>query len=428
VTVRQHWSLFAMAPLQFAASRASGASMETLPYIPGTALRGALAAAFLAAHGADAPGFDQLANGTIFGHCYPVAASGMAAAVLPLSSVTCSHQPGFLADGGHGAGDLLLPGEAARLAAQGAATTGGDGDASHRSGPVDVDSLVLCPRCSADRRRQPTPGIQAFAGFCAWQGEGLSLVPLRYTTTVQRRAAERDRSRQPAVTVRQALAAGQRFAGTVTFPDAGSAEAAQQLCQTQGGRLWVGAGRSRGLGEVLLEAPAAAPESPLQRAAPLDDGIAARHAGLMTALGAWCTRAGTVLPDGLTYVTVTLRAGALVADQFGRWRQSLGGDLLSGWLGLPANSLVAGPSFVRYGPVDGWNAALGLPKPDALGIAAGSCWLFQLQASALPDVLAALERLEEAGIGERRQEGFGVIRGCDPLHWRVRELEQEQPA
>lgn len=432
MTVRQHWSLRAITPLQFATSRASGAAMETLSFIPGTALRGALAAAFLAAYGAEAPGFHQLAAETTFGHCYPTVASGTPTDVLPLSSVTCSHQPGFLADGGHGAGDLLLAGEAALLAVQGAAqrasTSSNEGAAAERPRRPDIDSLVMCPRCSADRRRLPAPGIQVWSGFCTWHGGVPSRVPLHYTTTFERRAAERDQSLHPAVTVRKALAAGQQFAGIVTFPDAGSAEAAHQLCQAQGGRLWVGAGRSRGLGEVRIEATAAAPASAISPTATPDDGVAARHAGLMAALGAWCARAGAVLPDGATYVTLTLQSAALVADLFGRRQQSLSGDMLSEWLGLPASSLVSGPSFVRNTTIEGWNAAIGLPKPDALCIAAGSCWLFQFQDNALPEVLGALEQLEGAGIGERKQEGFGALRVCDPLHWQVRELEQELPA
>jgi hypothetical protein len=39
--------------------------------------------------------------------------------------------------------------------------------------------------------------------------------------------------------------------------------------------------------------------------------------------------------------------------------------------------------------------------------------------------MEAVQRLEDTGIGERRQEGFGVVRACDPLHWQVHELEQE---
>jgi CRISPR-associated protein Csx10 len=409
VTVAYRWSVQSLAPLHFAAGRALGRVTETLQYIPGTALRGAMAAAFLAAHGSTEPGFAPLFEEARFTNLYPAGAAGTASAPLPLSSITCSHQPGFAADGGHGVGDLLLSAEVAQLAAEAATATG-----AGRRSPVDRDALVACRHCPDERRRLPVPGTVPWRGFCAWQDGEPQQAAVHSSTALERRAA----GREQAVTLRQTLAAGQHYTGVVTFPDSDSAEAATQLLAMQEHQIWVGAGRSRGLGAIQVDvatAPAAA------------DDLTQRQEALMAALGRRCERVDVALPDNnYWYMALTLQSAALLADPFGRWQQTITADMLSQWTGpLPTGTWQVRQAFVAGAAVEGWNGGLGLPKPDAVAIAAGSCWLLRIQGASLAELSTALQRLEAEGIGERRQEGFGVVRVCDPLHWRVQELDEE---
>jgi CRISPR-associated protein Csx10 len=91
--------------------------------------------------------------------------------------------------------------------------------------------------------------------------------------------------------------------------------------------------------------------------------------------------------------------------------------------------LPAGVTWVRYpGPgravlflstvtVPGWNAALGLPKPDTVALARGSVLLGQCDAGQEQAVLTRLEQIEAEGVGERRNEGFGRVAVCYPIHY-----------
>jgi hypothetical protein len=420
VTVRAYWSVEALSPLHLATSRSLGASTETLPYIPGTALRGALAAAYLAAADAATPSFRLLVEATRFNNLYPAGAdAAMASVPLPLSSVTCSHLPGFRADDGHGVGDLLLPAEAALLAAEAATVPDGASDAT-RPPAIDVDTLLRCRQCPDDRRRLPIPAMIPWRGYCTWHDGTPRLAPVRVAAVVERRAAGGGGPLvRQAVTVRQALPAGQRFSGEVAFPDGDTAELVTRLLERQEHRLWVGAGRSRGLGAIRV-ASSAVPTGA--------DDPAQRQRALMEALGERCRQGGVSPPDDQQYVTLTLRSAALVPDAFGRWRQTIGADILGRDSGLPADAWQVRQAYVAQQPIEGWNAALGLPKPDAVAIAAGSCWLLRLQGVSSDELAAALQRLEEHGLGERRSEGYGVVGICDPLHWQVQELEGEQQA
>jgi CRISPR-associated Csx10 family RAMP protein len=72
--------------------------------------------------------------------------------------------------------------------------------------------------------------------------------------------------------------------------------------------------------------------------------------------------------------------------------------------------------------VPGWNAVLGMPKPDSVALSRGSVWLFRIDASKESEVLPKLEALEKTGLGERRAEGFGRLSICHPFHYQLHEV------
>lgn len=409
MTVRYHWSIQAKTPFHIASSRAFAASTQTLAYIPGTAVRGAVAAAFLARQSADTPVFHRLTEKTCYGHAYPTLTSGTGSSPLPLSSVTCRRAPGFRADGGHGVDDLLLAAEAFALAHA--------GEQSERM-TTDGGALIACARCADDRQRQPGDAIVPWHGWYGWDAAVPRHVCVQFGTQIEGRTGGAG-EQQEGLTARQTVQSGQHFACSVTFPDEETAALVGELLARQGNRLWVGAGRSRGLGEVLVDAQVVPGEAAAAES---------RQEGLADRLARLCSQAGARPPAEQTYISLTLQAAALVPDAFGRWQRTCNADLLSNWTGLPANALEVRQSFQDVTWLGGWNAALGLPKPDALSLAAGSCWLFRVVGEARDEVMLALQRLEDQGIGERRQEGFGVVRVCDPLHWQVQELGQELTA
>jgi hypothetical protein len=418
VTVRSFWSAHAAAPLQLTRSRALGEAASTLPYVPGTALRGALAASAVLTIGGEDPAFQHLIEGSIFGNLHPVGEEAKASVPLPRSCVTCSRLPGFLGDGGHGVGDLLLPAEAALLRRRGSVVANVSAGSIPVLPDVDLGHLLVCPRCGEEGQRAMSPPTLVWSGFLQWLDNVPSTVSVRHGVVVQRPAATRRGVGTGNASVGHTLRTGQRFGGTVTFPTGDAAATATAILRASDGMLWVGAGRSRGLGTLHIEVEELGEEP---------DDLPARYDGMMAALMRAVGRAGGAQLDGQAYVSLTLQSAALLADAFGRWQVALDGDWFARRCGLPGGSLQVRQAFVGSTPIEGWNAALDLPKPDAVALAAGSCWLFRLQGITPAEALAALTRLEREGIGERRQEGFGVVRACDPTHWQLQELEQEQP-
>ncbi|MFD5574679.1 RAMP superfamily CRISPR-associated protein [Streptomyces cadmiisoli] len=74
---------------------------------------------------------------------------------------------------------------------------------------------------------------------------------------------------------------------------------------------------------------------------------------------------------------------------------------------------------------DSWHSRWGLPRASLLGLRAGSCLTFTVTAGTV--TAEAVHRVELAGIGLRRAEGFGQLRIGDPLV-DVPTVEVEAPA
>lgn len=97
-----------LAPLCLAEDAAQGNETRTLSYVPGSALRGALAWHLLQGgewrSDEDAFRAAFADDGVSFGDLTP----GPGGRVVPLSARSCKLHSGFAADGGHGVVDLLL--------------------------------------------------------------------------------------------------------------------------------------------------------------------------------------------------------------------------------------------------------------------------------------------------------------------------------
>ncbi len=66
--------------------------------------------------------------------------------------------------------------------------------------------------------------------------------------------------------------------------------------------------------------------------------------------------------------------------------------------------------------VRGWNAAWGCAKPDDLAVAMGSVYLYKYTGEDAAKLKNFLQELQLRGVGLRREEGFGKIAICEPLH------------
>lgn len=83
----------------------------------------------------------------------------------------------------------------------------------------------------------------------------------------------------------------------------------------------------------------------------------------------------------------------------------------------------------RTARLQAWNGQAGFPHPTDQGLASGSVIIAAADASgALAEELyAALAHLETAGIGLRRELGYGQVRIADPIHASVFEQSRRRP-
>ncbi|MCD4753882.1 MAG: hypothetical protein K8R40_12495 [Anaerolineaceae bacterium] len=119
------------------------------------------------------------------------------------------------------------------------------------------------------------------------------------------------------------------------------------------------------------------------------------------------------------HFSITLHSDAIVADRFLRYHTTLAESLLAAELGIPSDALKRTNLFSQHIQVDGFSGIHKLPLESEIAIAKGSAFLFEIQNIRYKDTIKkGLEKLEEEGIGFRRNEGFGRLIVCDEYHIR----------
>jgi CRISPR-associated protein Csx10 len=78
-------------------------------------------------------------------------------------------------------------------------------------------------------------------------------------------------------------------------------------------------------------------------------------------------------------------------------------------------------AYSSYNYRSGWNAAWGLMKDTELTTDRGSVYLFSVDRAQQDGWLEGLKLLEQRGIGDRTSEGFGQVKVCDEFHCVFRE-------
>lgn len=118
-------------------------------------------------------------------------------------------------------------------------------------------------------------------------------------------------------------------------------------------------------------------------------------------------------PGDYIYFSVDLLSPAIFRDEAGL--PSLVPDLRSDGKRIESVLWLTRPGFAG-----GWSDAWGLQKPTALAARMGSSYVFRCGESK-EDLVDFLEHIEESGVGERCEEGFGECWICHPFHQEVRE-------
>jgi len=118
-------------------------------------------------------------------------------------------------------------------------------------------------------------------------------------------------------------------------------------------------------------------------------------------------------------VVMTLLSDAIVADLWGRFVRGFDEGWLQQALDLPETASVTVDEQRRFSavrPVDGFNATLGLPRARDIALEAGSTVRLSFSGIELEPLREKLAKVEQEGIGLRRDEGFGRVAFNHPIH------------
>ena len=380
-------------PIITGGRKPTGQAVEAVQHIRGGLIRGAVAKAWLASAeaGESDADFRQLFlndGAGIFRNCYP------GPSVLPATAAGCKDFAGFLVTDNvekHGIFDTLFD----RLVSE----------------KAEYLYQPNCPHC--DGRVESQGGFYEQTDELYKKRTLNTRLLTRVAINRQRRVAE-DELLYHLTAVDPLSEDGQavRLHSSVRLPSTLMNKVANTL-QKQVQRL--GGGGSRGLGRVCVKVTTKCENA---------DSLEQRISNFKSALQeVWETYSHlpTVKMDAFegTYFSVALQSDAILTSEDG-WQRSmiLTAPMLQKITGCEAEVTLI-RSFASYDYVGGWNAAWGLSKETDLATRMGSVFVFHT--SDIKSWIPALKTLENIGVGNRREEGFGQILICDPFHLRTRE-------
>ena len=393
-------------PLSFRAGRET-TSGETLRYVSGSVLFGALATTYTKLRHDETLSFNEIffSDESSFGNLYPSSFShaGLARdrdAVYPLPNTasTCKRFGGFqfdeedADDPHHGVYDTLISWALFAL--------------SDKSEVKVFKDVEKCFRCGESMDR-----IDGFYRRNARDAQKMGTASikrsLRTRTGINRATGT---VQQGILYSREVLRPGMEFWGTVTVPDA-QAKTFKKFVEeaSQSGMLRLGNNKTRGFGRVILNL------KPAQERGELDS-LRQRLQTFDRELRQAAQKFNIETPHKL-YLPLTLTADAILFDRLLRYRTALDKEYLQ-TQGISGAELIYQNSGTRQ--VMGWNTLLGVPKADEMAITMGSVFLFGLESELDDNLLQTLLRMQTEGIGARRSEGFGRLLVASRFHWEVK--------
>jgi CRISPR-associated protein Csx10 len=380
-----------LSPLMIAQNRQSNAS-EGIPYLPGSSLRGAIAAKYLREVGnQDSADFQRIFvdQPISFPNLLPtLEKERIVPKPLPLTAASCKRYSGFCHSEktSHGVLDTLAE------------------KVLEAYYPQFLRPSV-CPTCNND--------IKPYSGF--WND--LLDQPKRYKPSmVYQKHTGIDRTSgtiaQQVFYVTQAIAdyafegnhyKKQYFSGRIHLTN----QESDILLPLLESSIFAGADRTRGMGEFTLTL-----EDYHMPMLDIENWNESFKGILKTLLENHIDSAALdSLLDGY-YFTINLDADAILVDSF--LRPSAQPDHF--FESIPESDIRYILKVARSKSIRGWNSAWGLPKADDLAVSMGSVYLFKYDGNNVPQLKQELDQLRLRGVGLRKSEGFGRISICDNFH------------
>ncbi len=395
-------------PLLLGEVRADSQFLVSQTYIPGRVLRGAWAE-WLARKGLEDAQILDIVGRIRIGNFFPAAEwQGMRYALpLPMSAVSCKLKSGFISESlpnnrSHGVVDTLLPHLAYHLLTE-------------QGAQFPVPFSLVCRECGHQ--------MEAFGGFytvyhAAGQEGTEHFVYFRPRFHAQTRVAL---SRYRRASAEGMLYTASALSHRISKPDGrdiklifvgrlypSDVEAFAGLKEALS-KVALGALHTRGYGRVEVEEADWDLPSLKQRFEAFNQALRT----LWQDIRRLAVNAQNLPqdPQGL-YFSVDLLAPGVFADQ--------GFPTLVPTLTTGGRTLKPIFWMTRPDMASGWSTAWGLPKPTNLAARMGSTYVYRWDGPQA-DLISALQTLEDQGIGERRDEGFGECLVCHPFHQEVEE-------
>ncbi|MDR4497176.1 MAG: RAMP superfamily CRISPR-associated protein [Candidatus Scalindua sp.] len=387
--------IYLKSPVCISKNKGVGNVIETVDYVPGNTIRGALAIRYLEIQGRwdqekrlyalpeENREFNDIFNSDkmCFHNAYIEGKR-----VVPFTASSCKYQGGFLDSKRdmHGVRDTLI--ELARY---------------ELTGEYDRDRFDICGEiCKAPMDR--------FRGYYAKESEAIYEKGTIFKRFIARTALNEyfETASSGNLYTVEVLNEGQTFIAEL---NEGLFDRLKPLFDKS--IIRIGRSKSRGLGEVEIRV----------RKTEEDNG----HL-LVNRFKELNNKMKNLVP-GKFFFTLTLLSDAIVLDEILRYKSTIEiNDLLDSTQNSPSEAievlqkfkLLRGVLSTRI--ISEWNYALKLPQEDSLSIEKGSVFLFMsesLSDNKIIQLTTILNTIENTGLGERRNKGYGRVRFCDEFHW-----------
>ncbi|MEG4440956.1 CRISPR-associated RAMP protein Csx10 [Microcoleus sp. AT9_B5] len=404
-----------LSPLAIARQKPGGSISEAVDYIPGTVIRGAVAAQILdlsngrstdlTKNGGDFQALFLSENPAIFQNAYPaLIINGKLIpkdrfeenGVLPATALSSKNKPGFKRKDKdpekNGVFDTLID----RFCAE-------------------VYGYPYDPNCPEDGGRVDAAGISF---YCKFNKKYHSLtVNKRLLTRVginRRRATSEEEILYSLEVLNESQETKQNpvyYRGAILVED-DLAETLRDFIQDRHQNFRLGGSTSRGLGKVEIQT-----KNPVDAKIDVSARITEFNQKLKERWDKWGVFGSPIKesPTNRTYFTLDLQSDAILTEN---WRRTtvVSEKMLRQFAGIEdkADSLHLEVAYSSYEYLSGWNAAWGLMKDVELTTKKGSVYLFSTTQPGL--WIERLGELEMRGLGDRACEGFGQIQICNQFH------------
>ena len=406
----------ALSPLAIARQKPGGSVSEVENYIPGSVIRGAVAAQILkesghqstnlAENGGD---FQALFLGdrpAIFQNAYPatlvinkklvpIQRVGEIL-VLPATTLSSKTDSGFNNDKGHGVFDTLID----RFCAE------------HYGYPYD-------PNCPVDGGRVDTVDFNFYSKYNdKYYKHSVNKRLLTRVGINRRRATAEEEILYSIEVLNESQDINQKpiyYRSAILVADE-LAEFLQQFIQNRRHNFRLGGSASRGLGKVEIDL-----KIPVDAQPNIVNKVREFNKKLRNRWDEWGNVFGKIEWADRTYFTLDLQADAILTEQW-RCTTVISEAMLKYFAGVNEDSsLKLEAAYSSYDYRSGWNSAWGLMKDVELVTNKGGVYLFSVKKEREEEWIEALKYLEEKGVGDRTCEGFGQIQICNKFHLVFRE-------